>query len=218
MTSNDTRIKICGLRSAEAAVVASDAGANYMGFVFVEGVRRQLQPEEGAQILADYREGRKTLNRPVLVGLFRNQDARMVNETARNAGLDFLQLCGDEDSEYVEQLELPVFKQVRVKDDTTPVQLDSIVSNHLDAGCGVVLDKYDKDTPGGSGKSFDWAVADRVAHKENILLAGGLTPENVGSAISQLSPWGVDVSSGVETDGVKDPARIRAFIEAVRQA
>lgn len=217
MASHDTRIKICGLRTAEAAIVASDAGADYLGFVFVEGVRRQLQPEEGVRILSDYREGRKSRNHSALVGLFRNQDAQLVNETAREAGLDYLQLCGEEDAEYIDRLDLPVFKQVRVKNDTTPEQLDSTVSTLLVAGKGVVLDKYDKDTPGGSGKSFDWAIAEQVAYKENTLLAGGLTPENVGSAISQLSPWGVDVSSGVETDGVKDPSRIRAFIEAARR-
>ena len=82
----------------------------------------------------------------------------------------------------------------------------------------LLLDSYDRHTFGGSGLSFDWAAAEGVANLDNVLLAGGLNPENVQSAIAQLSPWGVDVSSGVETDGVKDPGRIRAFISAVRTA
>ncbi len=221
MYDDSTRIKICGLRSAGAAAVASRAGADFLGFVFVEGVRRQLQPEEGAQIIAEYRRNRDDSNRPGtarLVGLFRNQSADWVNETARKAGLDFLQLCGDEDDDYIARMDLPVFRQVRVKQGTTPEELDRLVAPHLNADRVVVLDRYDRDTPGGSGLSFDWAAAEGVANREKVLLAGGLKPENVQSAIGQLSPWGVDVSSGVETDGVKDPGRIQAFIEAVRNA
>ncbi len=216
--TRSTRIKICGLRSANVAIVASDAGADYLGFNFVEGVRRQLQPEDGIQIIADYRSGRKTLNRPGLVGLFRNQDPGFVNELARNSGLDYLQLCGDEDADYISKTELPIFKVVRVKEESTPSSLNDIIAPLLDDGHGVVLDRYDRETPGGSGISFDWTAAEGVANRENLLLAGGLKPENVQSAIRQLTPWGVDVSSGVEIEGVKDPVRIRAFIEAVRTA
>lgn len=221
MTASITRIKICGLRSAGAATVASNAGADFLGFVFVEGVRRQLQPEEGAQIIAEYRGNRDDSNRPGtarLVGLFRNQNVDWVNETARKAGLDFLQLCGDEDDDYIARMDLPVFRQVRVKQGTTPEELGGLVAPHLNAGRVVVVDRYDRDTPGGSGLSFDWTAAEGVANRDNVLLAGGLKPENVQGAIAQLSPWGVDVSSGVETDGVKDPERIQAFIKAVRNA
>jgi phosphoribosylanthranilate isomerase len=169
------QVKICGIRSADAAIVASDAGANYLGFNFVEGVRRQIQPKDGVRIISEYKAGRKTANRPV-------------------------------------------FKMVRVKSDSTPSELNYLVEPLLNDGHGIVLDRYDKQTPGGSGQTFDWASAEGIADREKVLLAGGLTPENVPSAIRQLSPWGVDVASGVETDGVKDPDRIRAFIEAVRNA
>jgi phosphoribosylanthranilate isomerase len=107
---------------------------------------------------------------------------------------------------------------VRVKDGTTPADLDRVITPLLDAGHGVLLDRFDKTTPGGSGLSFDWSTARGIANRKDVLLAGGLKPENVQSAITQLSPWGVDVSSGVETDGIKDPDRIRAFIEAARSA
>jgi phosphoribosylanthranilate isomerase len=218
MQNERLQIKICGLRSAEAAIVASDAGATHLGFNFIEGVRRQIQPEDGVQIISDYKSGRDSSNKPELVGLFLNQDPNFVNETARNAGLDSLQLCGDEDAEYISKIELPVFKMVRVKDGSTPDSLSDAVSPILDAGHGIVLDRYDKKVLGGSGKSFDWSAAEGVVNRDGVFLAGGLDPENVQSAIKQLSPWGVDVASGVETDGVKDPNRIRAFIEAARNA
>lgn len=216
--SISTKIKICGLRSAEASIVASDAGANYLGFNFVEGVRRQIQLTDAAQILTEYREGINTPNRPGLVGLFRDQDVDQVNETARNLALDYLQLCGDEDAEYISKIELPVFKQLFVREGSTPSDVDEMVSPFLSDDHGIVLDSFTKGALGGSGKSFDWTSAEGVANREKVFLAGGLNPENVESAIKQLSPWGVDVASGVETDGVKDPDRIRAFIEAARNA
>jgi phosphoribosylanthranilate isomerase len=218
MPTTTTRTKICGLRSADAAVAASNAGADYLGFNFVEGVRRQIQPLEGAQILTDFRAQKDASNTPKTVGLFRNQQPDFVNETARNLDLDYLQLCGDEDADYISKIELPIFKMVRVKDGTTYADLDQIITPLLDAGHGIVLDRFDKNTPGGSGLSFDWATAEGIADRNGVLLAGGLNPENVQSAIAQLSPWGVDVASGVETDGVKDPDLIRSFIEAVRSA
>ena len=215
---NEMQVKICGIRSADAAIVASDAGANYLGFNFVEGVRRQIQPKDGVRIISEYKAGRKTANRPGLVGLFLNQHPECVNEVSWNLGLNYLQLCGTEDANYISKIELPVFKMVRVKSDSTPSELNYLVEPLLNDGHGIVLDRYDKQTPGGSGQTFDWASAEGIADREKVLLAGGLTPENVPSAIRQLSPWGVDVASGVETDGVKDPDRIRAFIEAVRNA
>lgn len=215
---NYTRIKICGIRSAEAATVAADAGADFLGFNFVDGVRRQLQPDQGAKIIAEYKRDRGSSNAAEIVGLFRNQDADWVNEISTSAGLDYVQLNGDEDDAYIARMYLPIVRQVRVKPGTTLMDLDGLVAPHLNADRIVLLDHYDKTTPGGSGKSFDWAIAVAVANRENVLLAGGLDPENVGSAIAQLSPWGVDVASGVETDGEKDPDRIRAFIKAVRNA
>lgn len=217
-TNRSTRIKICGLRSTEAALAASNAGADYLGFNFVEGVRRQIQPDEGARIIAEYLDQRNSSYKPGLVGLFLNQNSDFVNETSRRLGLDYLQLCGDEDAEYISKVELPIFKMVRVKNGDTPADLDQMTAPLLDAGHGVLLDRYDKGTPGGSGKTFDWTTAQGIASRNNVLLAGGLNPENVQSAIAQLSPWAVDVSSGVETDGVKDPDRIRAFISAARSA
>ena len=217
MTKNYTRIKICGLRSAKAALVASECGADFLGFVFVDGVRRQLQPDEGARVIKEYRSSTQSSEETKLVGLFRNQSTDFVNQTAAKAGLDFLQLCGEENPDYVSRLGLPIFRQIRVKDGTKPDDLHKIVSPHLAAGHHIILDRFDIDTPGGSGKSFNWDAAEGIAEQKNVLLAGGLKSENVKTAIAQLAPWGVDVSSGVETDGVKDPELIKAFIGTVRE-
>ena len=216
MTKNYTKIKICGLRSAEAASVASESGADFLGFVFVDGVRRQLQPDEATQIINEYRSSTQVSKSTKLVGLFRNQSLDFVNQTAAETDLDFVQLCGEEDPDYVSRLNLPIFRQIRVKDGTKPDDLYKTVESHLIAGHRVILDRFDTDTPGGSGRSFNWSAAEGVAEQSNVLLAGGLKSENVQAAISQLAPWGVDVSSGVETDGVKDPKLIKTFIEAVR--
>ena len=199
-------------------MVAAEAGVDYLGFNFVEGVRRQLQPDEGSRIIEEYKAAKSGSANPKLVGLFRNQDPDWVNAVSKQAGFDLLQLCGDEDDAYISQIELPIFKQLFIKEGTTSADLSGVVSPFLENKHGIILDSFNKKALGGSGKSFDWVTAEGVANRENVMLAGGLNPENVQAAIAQLSPWGVDVASGVEIEGVKDPDRIREFIKAVRSA
>ncbi|MEX0762755.1 MAG: phosphoribosylanthranilate isomerase [Dehalococcoidia bacterium] len=212
------KVKICGLRDAASALAAADAGADFLGVVFVEGVRRQVQPSDARAFVDQYRDGRQHTDAPPpkLVGLFRNQPADWVNQVVTEIGLDYVQLCGEEDEAYISQLSTPVFRQVRVKEDASPAGLTGEVAPHLASGRIVVLDRYDAKLPGGGGEVFDWSAAVGIAAEEHVLLAGGLTPENVRSAIDRLHPWGVDVSSGVEVNGTKDPSRIRAFVQAAR--
>lgn len=219
------RVKICGLRDSDAALTAARAGADFLGFVFVEGVRRQLTPFQGQEIVRGYRirtrDHRKTRARDNVaktVGLFRNQDAKWVNRVAQQVDLDYIQLCGDEDEAYTRAIWKPIFRQVRVKPDTNAAQLASTVKPHLAAGQHIILDTYDTDAPGGSGKRFNWQLAEGIAHADNVLLAGGLAPDNVASAIERLKPWGVDVSTGVETDGIKDLDKVRRFIQNAKSA
>jgi phosphoribosylanthranilate isomerase len=215
------KVKICGLRDAENALAAATAGADFLGFNFVEGVRRQLAPDRGVMIIRDLRtRGYPQGSRkgPRIVGLFRNQRAEFVNDVARAATLDYVQLCGDEDETYIRSMWKPVFRQVRIKPGTLPNSLAAAVQPHLDAKRIVLLDRYDETTPGGTGITFDWAAAEGVASRDGVLLAGGLTPENLQSAIERLRPWGVDVASGVETDGVVDAVKIRAFIAVAKGA
>jgi phosphoribosylanthranilate isomerase len=214
-----TEFKICGLRSVEHALAAAEAGASFLGFVFVPGVRRQLTPEQAQAIIEEYRSIRGP-DGPRLVGLFANQPLKEVNQTIKTCGLDFAQLCGDEPPDYWDTVDAWVIKQIRVRDDglrqkaaaEVLYQVDEVVSRmHLP-----LLDRYEPGALGGTGRSFDWSIAADVTRRYDVLLAGGLTPDNVGEAITTASPWGVDVSSGVETDGVKDSSKISAFAEAVR--
>jgi phosphoribosylanthranilate isomerase len=129
-------------------------------------------------------------------------------------GLDLVQLSGDESWDLCEKLSRPVLKAVKVRDGTSAEEIIAA----LRPGAVPLLDTHVEGALGGTGRLFDWSVAAEVAQRFPIVLAGGLTPENVGEAVRRVRPWAVDVSSGVETEGVKDAEKICAFIAAVREA
>ncbi len=217
------KVKICGVRDGDTAHVVASAGADYFGVVLVEGVRRQLSPFHAQEVVRDFRirsrdHRVKRLRQKVtqVVGLFRNQDARWVNRTARQVDVDYVQLNGEEDEAYMRAMWKPVIRQVRVKSEWSREELSDLVDHHLSQDRIVLLDRYDEDQPGGTGKMFDWSMAEEIANREGVLLAGGVHPQNVKSAVEQVTPWGVDVSTGVETDGDKDHEKIRLFIEAAK--
>ena len=216
-----TAFKICGLREVRHAVIAAEAGADFLGFVFVPGVRRQVSPQHAREVIREYRR-RRGADGPRLVGLFANQPLEKVNETIRSCGLDMAQLCGEEDPEYWRGVAAPIIRQVKVIDRGSPHSTIEDVLGRVDTviseGCMAVLDSYEPRALGGTGRTFDWTIAGKVAGTHDLLLAGGLTSENVEEAISTVGPWGVDVSSGVETDGAKDPKKIVDFAEAVGRA
>ena len=216
-----TKIKTCGLREMEHVRAAVAAGADLLGFVFVPGVRRRLPEEVARALIAEYRS-QVGPGGPRVVGLFANQPLDDVNRIAGYCELDMVQLCGDEPPDYWQRVDVPVIKQVKVRDtgDTSQVlrrvleAVDEVVAH----GCTPLLDKHEEGSLGGTGRTFDWAIAAEAAERHELLMAGGLTPDNVGQAIDVVSPWGVDVSSGIETDGVKDPRKIARFAQAVRRA
>lgn len=214
-----TRFKICGLRDPSHAIAAAEAGAGFLGFVFVEGVRRQLQPLEAADLIADYRT-QLTDRGPALVGLFANQPSDFINAAVESCGLDHVQLCGNEAPGFWRSLAAPVIRQVKVREHLPHADAVSDALQKVDAAVSkghiALLDKHESGSLGGTGKTFDWTIAREIAQQYPVLLAGGLDPGNVSSAIQSVSPWGVDVSTGVETNGVKDCAKITAFAEAVR--
>ena len=216
-----TLFKICGFRDPDSAVVAAESGASFLGFVFVEGVRRQLLPEQGAEIISEYRKVAGS-DGPKLVGLFANQPADFIDSVVELCGLDYAQLCGDEPPDFWNGLSVPVIRQVKVRDDLDKPDAVALAVRHvemaLDAGYLALLDKHVAGYLGGTGFSFDWEIAREIARDHKVLVAGGLIPENVADAIRIARPWGVDVSTGVETNGQKDPAKIRAFAAAVETA
>ena len=215
-----THVQICGFRSVEPLLAAVDAGADAVALVFVPSARRHVTASEAHALLDEARASGRTL--PRVVGLFADQPVEEVRETIASVGLDAVQLCGSEGVEYAAQLEVPVSKVISV-DTETPVaaQMPRIMvlqQRHALAGHRIVLDAQAPGEYGGTGQQFDWDLAADFAGAFEMSLAGGLSPDNVQEAVERVRPWGVDVSSGVETDGEKDPAKVRAFMEAVRAA
>ncbi|MFH0847684.1 MAG: phosphoribosylanthranilate isomerase [Chloroflexota bacterium] len=213
-----TKVKICGVREVTHALSAAEAGADFVGFILAPG-RRQVSPEMAKEIVAAL----KGLEHPPLtVGVFVNAKAEEVNRIVRFAGLDMVQLSGDESWEYSLAIDRPITKVVHVPDYKSSRELMS----HLELGRRTLgerpfiplLDSGGSGAYGGTGEVFDWEVVGDIPEEFTAVVAGGLTPENVGELVRRTKPWGVDVSSGVETEGRKDSLKIRAFLEAVRQA
>ena len=207
-----THVKICGLRTVEHALAAADAGATMLGFVFAPS-RRQVTPEAAAAMVQAVRAARH-IPHVECIGLFVNeQPAHIINVVAQ-CGLDAVQLSGDEPSSIMDALppNLPILKAVRLQG--APEEQRWLEVNHPHVR--LLLDAHVPGSYGGTGTIADWERAAVLARQRPLVLAGGLTPENVAAAVRQVHPWGVDVSSGVETDGVKDCAKISAFIAAAR--
>ena len=212
-----TTVKICGVRRAENALVAAEAGADYIGIVFVPGRRRRIEPTEARIITDRLRAIGPEAPRPV--GLFGDQPLAEVLDTIAVAGLDVVQLCGDETVEYCRSAldHAGVIKVLHVANDATIGEISNLIDAYTAAGCTVTLDSQVAGLHGGTGESFDWSIAARLASSgRSFMLAGGLTPDNVSQAVSLVKPWGVDVSSGVETDGEQDPDKIRQFVANAR--
>ena len=220
-----TAIKICGIQKAEDAMVVASAGADFVGLVFGPQRRRRLTEEPAAQIVKALTEspGKAPKETPKVVGLFADQPIDEVNRHIKSCHLDRVQLCGSESLDYCGQMSVPVFKVIHVPEGAASGddvgRLAESIQKFQDAGHLVTLDRQVDGLQGGTGKSFDWSIAARLAQAgHEFLLAGGLTPQNVAEAVRSVAPWGVDVSSGVETGGVKDAAKIHSFIQQARQA
>ena len=217
-----TRIKICGLQRLADAQAAAAAGVDYIGLVFVPGHRRCLDTA-AAELAAQLRA--TAGHCPQIVGLFVDQPLAAVRQIIQDVPLDAVQLCGQESPDYCRQLRqeesVTVIKVLHIPDqagdDDAAAELldglETVMRQYQEAGCLITLDRLVAGLPGGTGQSFDWNIAAQLSRKgHQFLLAGGLTPANVAAAIAQVRPWGVDVSSGVETAGLKDPAKIQAFV------
>ncbi|MDE2838490.1 MAG: phosphoribosylanthranilate isomerase [Chloroflexota bacterium] len=213
-----TRVQVCGFRSAEPLIAAVDAGADAVALVFVPSARRCVTVDEARAVLDEVRASGRAL--PTLVGLFADQPLDEVQRTVASVGLDEVQLCGGEGVEYASQLGVPVSKVISIDGDVpVAAQMPRIMvlqQRHALAGHRVVLDAQVPGEYGGTGQQFDWDLAADLAGAFEMSLAGGLSVDNVQEAVERVRPWGVDVSSGVETDGEKDPAKVRAFVESVR--
>ena len=219
MSQSEPRVKICGVRTPEDALVAAQAGADFIGLAFVPGRLRRVDVASAKNIVAGLRAAMP--QPPQVVGLFADQPLDEVNETIHSCDLDVAQLCGQEPLDYCRSVEAGVIKVLHVDVNAGQTATDSLgerVGRYTNAGHLVTLDRFMQGVPGGTGQSFDWDVAAQLSQRGlSFLLAGGLTPDNVSQAIVQVGPWGVDVSSGVETNGIKDHDKIREFINNARR-
>jgi phosphoribosylanthranilate isomerase len=199
-------VKICGITRLADAELAVECGAGALGFVFWPDSPRFIDPEFARTIVA-------TLPPAVIpVGVFVNQSGQYVNEVAAKVSLGAIQLHGDESVEYARAMIRPVFKAIALAE----ANEESIDTWPLETM--MLLDVHDPVRRGGTGRTVDWSRAATVARRRPVILAGGLTPENVGEAISRVGPSGIDVSSGVESSpGLKDSDRLKALFAAMKK-
>ncbi|WP_110514724.1 phosphoribosylanthranilate isomerase [Herpetosiphon llansteffanensis] len=205
-------IKICGVRSVEAAVTAASAGADLIGMIFAPS-KRQIDLNL-AQAIAQ--AVRATETECQLVGVFANAPASEINEVAQAVGLDVVQLSGDEPIAISAQIQLPLLKAVRLTNQNSEQAWYDIAQGQQ--RIRLVVDAHVPGSYGGAGVLADWEAARRLAQTTPLLLAGGLEPTNVAQAIQAVEPWGVDVSSGIETAGIKDLNKIIQFVKTAQQA
>jgi len=202
------KIKICGITNLEDAGVAVEAGADALGFVFYSQSPRCIESAIAKRIIAQLPPF------VIPVGVFVNHDQETIRNVFDECGLAFAQLHGDETPTFCESLGRPVLRALRLRDRGSLLALAEYKGRM--GVRGFVVDAFSTEAYGGTGQTVDWSLAREVAQGAPILLAGGLTPNNVQEAIRQVQPYGVDVSSGVEkSPGQKDHEKIRTFTQAV---
>ena len=212
-------VKVCGITNVDDARCAVDAGADFLGFIFYPKSPRFVTVEQAAAVVRAVRDAYDKSS-PRFVGVFVDEPVERVRAVLDGAGVDLAQLCGSESPDEVSALAPRAFKairpQVRADVEAAVAAYERVFLDH-DALPQLLLDSYQPDRFGGTGIAADLCLAQMLSCRYRLMLAGGLTPEKVGPAIERAKPWGVDVSSGVEwAKGLKDHARIRAFVEAVR--
>ncbi len=224
-----TRVKICGLTRLEDALAAVEAGADYLGFIFYPPSPRAIAPEAAAALAIRLRaaaaERFARPDRPRLVGVFVNASPAAIRATLAQCGLDLAQLSGDEPPEVVTDPASPLFGRAykalrpRSAEEAAAGSARYLAPDTL-PGPRLLLDTPHGRLYGGTGETGDWALAAALAAATpRLMLAGGLTPDNVAAAVARVRPFAVDVAGGVESaPGIKDPDRVRAFIATAKSA
>lgn len=192
-------VKICGLSTLEAAQTAIDSGANYLGFIFAES-KRKVTPMQAREIITNLKGNVKK------VGVFVNESIEEISRIADYVGLDIIQLHGTESQEFASRLSLPVIKAISLH------SIEDLTQVH-DWKTEYILLDLPKNQTAPSSKTLNWLeMKGKLPYSHHIFLAGGLSPENVETAVREIQPYAVDVSSGVETEGTKDLQKIKEFI------
>lgn len=202
------RIKICGVTRPDDAGYAADLGVDAIGLVFYQPSPRAVSIEKAREILAEL---------PALVtvvGLFVDANQEEVRQVLDSVPLDLLQFHGDETESYCTAFSRPYMKVLKVKPELDIAEQIAIYSS----ASAILLDAWHKELAGGTGEQFDWSLVPKVNTSARLVLAGGLSPENVVEAVTRVWPYAVDVSSGVESEpGIKSPVKMKRFVEQVKK-
>ena len=203
-----TKIKICGITNEADALFCAEAGADFLGFIFVESSPRHIEPEKAGEIAQRVRE---MPNAPKIVGVFQDASADYIREIRNVVFLDLVQLHGSESDDEIRELGIPAIKTLHVK--------ETLPDTHVTpTAAWLLFDTFDERRGGGTGRRFDWSLMATYERSKPFFLSGGLTPENVVAAISLVRPDAIDVGSGVEASpGVKDHEKVARLFERVRR-
>ena len=195
------KVKICGITNKEDALYAAGCGADALGFIFYEKSPRYIEPDNAKTIITTLPPFVTT------VGVFVNKDFNDIRDITLLTGVTVVQLHGDESPSYCNLVEGKLIKAIRVKNYSS---IEGLKKYDVDV---FLLDSFDKNSFGGSGLTFDWKLAEKAKQYGKIILAGGLTPDNVEEAVKKVVPYGVDVNSGVEQKpGIKNKNKVKEFI------
>lgn len=202
------KLKFCGIRRKEDVVFCNVLRPDYMGMILSQGYRRSVEPKTAAALVCE--------KHPAIsaVGVFVNETTEMILEILRTVSLDVIQLHGEEDAKQIAQVRaktgLPVWKAVRVQSEKEIRAAEQLGADYL------VLEGYIPGQVGGTGKTADWDLIANAKPQIPFLLAGGLNPENLRNALKKVHPTGIDMASGIETDGVKDFDKMKEIVKIVR--
>ena len=200
-SEKQVKVKVCGMTSLKDALVAVEGGADAVGFIFYKKSPRSVTMKTVREIVLELPPFVDT------VGVFVDETAEQINKIADYCNLDIIQLHGDESPTFCKKIRRKVIKAFRIKDMQSVKKISSFQVS------GFLLDTFSENLHGGTGKVFDWNLALPAKKFGPVIMAGGLTPNNVQQAVRQIRPYGVDVCSGVESEpGIKDHKKVRAFL------
>lgn len=208
------KIKICGIKDIKNAKVVIDNNADYLGLNFIQESKRYINERKSESLVKEIKNYiLKKKSKIKLAGLFANENYDQINKFSELLDIDIIQLCGDEDITYIKKITKPVIKQIHIKETHNFSEILRYVEKYFSVSRLIILDCYSKYSKGGTGEKFNWEKYKSIIEMDDILVAGGLNPNNIGNLMDNFSPWGLDVSSGVETVGEKDAIKITEFIK-----